>query len=322
MVTAAQPALVWRWPAALLGLMAAVPAAIVVLIGDPAHGFALAAGVLPGAAIGVPGPRKARVTIAILGLAIGGCVTLGSFLAQWPVVATAGIFVLAVLAAQLAARIKLGRIVLMLCLPMVGIGLSFDDLASGAALGTLMAIGSIWVWLLSLAWPERPAAQTPPPAPIDSGSLAYGVRLGLAAGIAAGIGFALDLAHVGWACAACLLVMRPVGDMTRSRGRDRVLGVVVGSTIATVVVLYFPTPPVLAATVVIVVTAMAATRGSRLYVTPAFTTCLVFLLLLYGSPQDAEHRFFERLLETVLGVAVALLFGVAVPSLRNRFARR
>lgn len=85
---------------------------------------------------------------------------------------------------------------------------------------------------------------------------------------------------------------------------------------ATAAVLYLPTP-LLAITVLVVLIAMAATRGSRLYVTPAFTTCIVFLLLLYGSPQDAEYRFLERLLETLLGVVLALLFGVAVPWLRR-----
>lgn len=311
------PALVWRWPAALLGLLAAVPAAVAVLVGDPAHGFALAAGVLPGAAVGVPGPRRSRVIIAILGALLGACVTLGSLLALWPPIAVIGIFVLAVLAARLAARIRFGRILLSLCVPLVGIGFSFDTLSSGAALGGLMALGSIYVWLLSLAWPVRPATQAPPPPPVDSGSLDYGIRLGLAGAIAAGIGFALQLGHVGWACAACLLVIRPAPDMVRSRGRDRVLDIIIGSVVATVVVLFLPEPPVLAATVLIALTAMAATRGSQLYVTPAFTTCVVFLMLLYGSPQDAEYRFLERLLETVLGVALALLFGVAVPWARG-----
>ena len=315
------PALVWRWPAALLGLLAGLPAAVVVLFGDPAHGFALAAGVLPGAAVGVPGPRRARVIIAVLGTLLGACIALGSLLALWPPVAVVGIFGLAVLAARLAARIGFGRIVLSLCVPLVGIGFSFDAVSSGAALGGLMALGSIYVWLLSLAWPVRPAAQTPPPAPIDSGSLDYGIRLGLAGAIAAGIGFAVHLGHVGWACAACLLVMRPVPDMVRSRGRDRVLDIIVGSTVATVVVLFLPAP-LLAATLLIALTAMSATRGSPLYVTPAFTTCIVFLMLLYGSPQDAEFRFLERLLETLLGVALALVFGVAVPWARRRLMAR
>ncbi len=310
------PALVWRWPAALLGLLAGLPAATVVLLGDPAHGFAFAAGVLPGAAIGVPGPRRARVVIAVLGTVLGACIVLGSLLAQWPPAAVAGIVALAVGAAYLAARLRFGRILLTLCVPLVAIGFSFDGVSSGLALGALMALGSVYVWLVSLAWPVRPAAQTPPPAPIDSGSLDYGIRLGLAGGFAAAIGFALHLGHVGWACAACLLVMRPAPDMVRSRGRDRVLDIVAGSMAATAAVLYLPTP-LLAITVLVVLIAMAATRGSRLYVTPAFTTCIVFLLLLYGSPQDAEYRFLERLLETLLGVVLALLFGVAVPWLRR-----
>jgi hypothetical protein len=321
-MSAAAPALDWRWSAAVVGLLAALPAAVVILIGDPAHGLALAAGVLPGAAIGVPATRRSRVVIAILGGVIGVCVTLGSVLALSPPVAVLGLFLLAVLAARSAARIPFGRVVLTLCLPMVGIGLSFDGLAAGAAVGGLMALGSVYVWVLALAWPVRSAGRVPPTPPIDSGSLDYGIRLGLAAAIAAGVGFALDLGHVGWACAACLLVMRPMADMTRSRGRDRLLDIVIGSLVAIVIVLSVPTPAVLAATVLLAVTGMAATRRSRRYVTPAFTTGIVFLLLLYGSPQDAEHRFVERLLETVLGVALALLFGVGVPWLRTRLAQR
>jgi hypothetical protein len=50
-------------------------------------------------------------------------------------------------------------------------------------------------------------------------------------------------------------------------------------------------------------------------VTPAFTTFLVFLLLLYSRPQDAASRFTERVLETVLGVAIAYVFGLGLPAL-------
>jgi ABC-type sulfate transport system permease component len=73
--------------------------------------------------------------------------------------------------------------------------------------------------------------------------------------------------------------------------------------------------------------ALPAARRSRviiavLGVPPTFTTGIVFLLLLYGGPRDAEHRFVERLLETMLGVALALFFGVAVPWLRTRSVHR
>ena len=52
--------------------------------------------------------------------------------------------------------------------------------------------------------------------------------------------------------------------------------------------------------------------------TPSFTTFLVFLLLLDARPQDAGSRFDERMLETVLGVGPAYLFGLALPALRAR----
>jgi hypothetical protein len=43
-------------------------------------------------------------------------------------------------------------------------------------------------------------------------------------------------------------------------------------------------------------------------------------LLIYDTPGTAESRFNERLLETLLGVAVAVTFGVAIPARRRRAA--
>jgi hypothetical protein len=64
----------------------------------------------------------------------------------------------------------------------------------------------------------------------------------------------------------------------------------------------------------------AATHGSRWYVTPAFTTFVVFLLLLRSAPVDAALRFGERVAETALGVAIAYLFGLATPAVQRRLA--
>jgi uncharacterized membrane protein YccC len=62
----------------------------------------------------------------------------------------------------------------------------------------------------------------------------------------------------------------------------------------------------------------AATRRSRWYVTPGFSTFLVFLLLLYATPETAGSRFGERLGETALGVAIAYAYGLALPRLMGR----
>jgi hypothetical protein len=315
------PPIVWDWSLALLGALYAAPGVVLTLT-DPTKGLALAVGVLPAAAFGIPGPRRARVVTVVLGVLIGASMTLGAFLAQFPIVAVPAIFALSVGAALIAPRGKLGRLGLGLCLPMVGIGLSFSDPAEAAGLGALMLAGSLYAYLVSLLWPNKPPppgqpTATTPAAPANS-SLDYGIRLGLAAAIAAGIGFALHLEHVGWACAAVLLVMRPAPDMVRSRGLDRTLSVLAGATAACLLILTTPTNPVLAGSVAVALTALAATHPSHRYLTPTFTTFVMFLLLLNGSPQDAEHRFLERLTETILGVGLALIFGVLVPRLRRQ----
>ena len=69
---------------------------------------------------------------------------------------------------------------------------------------------------------------------------------------------------------------------------------------------------------ILAVAGAAATNRSRWYVTAGFTTFLVFLLLLYATPEDAGRRFDERLGETLLGVAIAYVFGLAIPALRRR----
>ena len=70
--------------------------------------------------------------------------------------------------------------------------------------------------------------------------------------------------------------------------------------------------------------AASATHASRWYITPAFTTFLVFFILLYGqsTTADIEHRFNERVVETLLGVGIAYLFGVVVPNLASHFRAR
>ena len=56
-----------------------------------------------------------------------------------------------------------------------------------------------------------------------------GATLAWTVTVAAAIGFILDLEHVGWACAAALLVMRPSADMQRLRSAGRILAVAIGA---------------------------------------------------------------------------------------------
>ena len=76
------PAIAWDWSLALLGALYVVPAVVVIIV-DPARGLALAAGVLPAAAVGLPGPRRARWVTVMLGVFIGLSMTIGAVLANF-----------------------------------------------------------------------------------------------------------------------------------------------------------------------------------------------------------------------------------------------
>jgi hypothetical protein len=310
---------VWDWSAATLGAIYALPGAVVILSDRP-RGLALVLGVLPAAIVGLMPTRRGRLAIIVLGTAIGFPMFIGGLLADVPVLAVVAIAGLGIGSALLAARVRFGQVAMTLSLPMVGVGLSYPDLGKAAGLAGLMVLGSIFACVASMFWPERTPAQAPAAAPTPT--LGYGVRLGAAGATAAAIGFLLDLEHVGWACAAALLVMRPAAEMQRLRSVGRIVAVAIGALAAIGFVRLTPVAWVYSLAAIAALTACGATHRSRWYVTPAFTTFLVFLLLLYSRPQDAASRFNERLLETVLGVGIAYVFGLALPALAQRQRQR
>jgi hypothetical protein len=53
---------------------------------------------------------------------------LGSFMAQWTWVAIPGMFILGLVASLLASRRQFGIVVLTLCMPIAGVGLSYGGL--------------------------------------------------------------------------------------------------------------------------------------------------------------------------------------------------
>jgi uncharacterized membrane protein YccC len=312
------PNLVWDWSVAALGAVYALPAAAVAL-SDRQKGIALALGVLPGAIAGLLPRRRGRLAIVVLGGAIGGPMFLGGLVAGVPVLAVVTIAALGVGAAALAARYRLGTIAMTLCLPMFGVGLSYADVGKAAGIAGLMVLGSVFACLVSMLWPERPPPTRPgvrPPGATPT--LEYGVRLGAAGATAAAIGFLADLEHVGWACAAALLVMRPSADMQRLRSAGRILAVAIGALAGAGLVRLHPPAAVYSVAIIAVLAGAGATHRSRWYVTAAFTTFLVFLLLLYSDLQTATKRFNERVLETLLGVAIAYFYGLALPALAKR----
>ena len=315
------PGLAWSWPAALVGAVYAIPAAVVMPF-DVSSGLALAFGVLPAAIIGVAPVRRARARVVLLGSLMGVPIFVGSLLSGEPVLAVLSIVVLAIGAAMLSTKPPLGPVLMTISLPMIGIGFSYHDVGEGLGLALLIIAGSMYAFVVSLLWPERalPPAPPPPvaPGPSPRSMIGYGLRLGLAGASAATIGFAFDFDHVGWATAAAMLVMRPSAEMQRLRSVGRVVSVVVGALAAAALALLTTAPGWYSAAILVVLAAVAATRPSRWYVTPTFTTFIAISMLLYANPADAQSRFNERVGETLLGVALAYFFGLVVPTIGAR----
>jgi len=112
--------------------------------------------------------------------------------------------------------------------------------------------------------------------------------------------------------------MRPTAEMQRLRSVGRIVAVAAGALAGIALVRLSPAAAVYSLAVIAAIAGAAGTHRSRWYVTPAFTTFLVFLLLLYAHPETAASRFNERLLETMLGVALAYAYGLALPALTQR----
>ena len=318
------PALAWSWPDGLRGLVFAVPAGLVTLR-DPSAGVPLALGVRPATVLALPGPRRARILLLIVGVLCGLSLLLGGAIAHLGVVGGAmALWLVVVAAAWASAHAPGGQLLLVLAAPLTAAGTSFADWSSAAGACLLMVAGALYAWLVSLLWPPR--AATPrvaaPTRPDIRPLLDYGVRMGAAAAIAYLITDSLGLDHPGWAPAACLLVARPSVDLLRLRGVGRVIAVALGAVLAATVVRLDSPAPVLAASLVVVLVATAGSRASRWYITSLFTTYVVFLMMLGEHPEQTEQKVSERINETLLGVALAYLFGWLLPVLAARLGRR
>lgn len=314
----------WRWSYALRGLVTAAPAAAAAF-SDVQLAAALTVGLMPVCPLPLPPTRRGRLELGMYGVLAAAAVLLGGVLAQWPPLAVAAMVLAGGALGYAVERLHrpVAMLGLMLCLPLLAVGFSYPGADAVAGLAGDILLGTAWSVLVAVAWPlQRSGAHAPPqatPAPPAGLMVRYGWTAGAAGAVCAAIGFAADLEHVGWAPAAALLVMRPNPPAQRLRSLDRLADVALGATAAIVLVLAGPPDWVYALALAAVGVVATATAGSRWYVLPTFTTFLVFVLLLAHDPADARDRFWERVVETAVGVAVAAIATyVVLPALARR----
>ncbi|MGV9793310.1 FUSC family protein [Gordonia sp. NPDC003422] len=320
------PLVAWKWLPAAVAAVAVIPATAVAATGDIQKGAALAVGIIPAVAVGVARERKRRVVILIAGIILGLPILVGATVSPWPVVAVTTIFLLPILATWLAGhtnRPRLAMLLVVLAPPLVGVGFSEDGFSAGLTLTALFVAGSIATFVVAIVipptWIDEAAAG--PAEPVSTPGLGYGLLVGVVGAITAGVGFALDFDHVGWACAAALLVMRPDADLQKWRTAGRFVSVTVGACVAAVMIELGAQVWLFTAAIALAIIAAAGTRGSRWYILPAFTTFLVITMLSY-STDTAGSRVAERIGETLFGLAVAAVVGLGIPAITRRVRHR
>ena len=319
---------VWSWRDARFGAVITAIPFVVMITGHVEAGLPLLIGSLPAALVGLLPTKKQRKKLVVLGLLFGVFLMLGSFMAQWVWVAIPGMFMLAFGSAILASRRPFGVIALTLCVPVAGVGLSYGGLENSVGLGLLIILGSIvaYGWSLCFKEHDQPLANRQAKTSILSKvqSQNYGIRLGVAVAISTSIGYALGADHIGWITGATLFVMRPDREVQKLRSVGRAVSVFIGAMIASWLLTLNLQPVIVAILSAGALIMASATHTSRWYITPAFSTFLVFWILLYGEPTitNIEYRFNERVFETLLGISIAYVFGIVVPYMASRLSLR
>src|SRR5262249_12298508 len=143
----------------------------------------------------------------------------------------------------------------------------------------------------------------------------YGYLLALTAFTSALAGFALHGDHVGWVVGAALLVIRPSHELQHVRTIGRIVAVYVGALLAAPLIAFGAPGWVFLVPAPAALIGLAAMHTSRWYINAGFTTFLVIILLTYGQSGSVRHFVGERTLETVIGVGIAYVFGLAVPKI-------
>jgi hypothetical protein len=307
--------LVWNRRGAVYGLLLAVPGAVVIATGHVRPGVELLFGTVVAALVGVLPSRAKRKAMLVIGLLFAVSITLGALLATEPWIAVPGIALVALASARVAAGKPFGVLAMNLCLPILGIGFSFD-VRGAVGLSLLILAGTAYGYLVALAFKEYPAPARAATQPMSlEEARGYGVVLALTAFTSALAGFTLNVDHVGWVVGAALLVIRPSRELQHLRSIGRIVAVYAGALLAAPLVVFDAADWVFVVTCSAALVCLAALHTSRWYVNAAFTTFLVIVVLTYGESGTVRHFVVERTAETLIGVGIAYFFGLAVPKL-------
>jgi hypothetical protein len=312
---------------ALHAALSVIPSVIMILMGSVTYGIAFAIGTLPTSQLGIAPKRKQRIMYSILGCLFGVGILLGSYIAKIDNIWLVGLvfFIISFLSAVSASRRQAGVILLALILPALSVGFGFNQ-ETALSLFYVFVLGSLWSGLMTLFWPEKDIKTSSDGMKVfvANNPKTYGVLLGLAATTAILFGYHFSPSFVGWTATATLLIMRPLSNMVKTRGFWRALATIIGGILA-IITIQLQLPNIITAALVLTLMILIiGTSKSGWWLMPLGTAFFILTLSLDGEVDSSiiKATGWERIVDNIVGAAIAIFYGLLIPILLKRIQSR
>jgi uncharacterized membrane protein YccC len=143
---------------------------------------------------------------------------------------------------------------------------------------------------------------------MDSPIFRFALRVAMAISVGLLIGAWLPYAaHSYWIVLTIVIILKPSFSMTKQRRRDRIVGTVIGCVITALILKFLNYPSFILGALVLSTVAMPTFVYLR-YRYAAVAVSVMILLQMYLIAPGNENLIMERLIDTVVGAAVATAF--------------
>ena len=186
--------------------------------------------------------------------------------------------------------------------------------------GAAFVSGAVWQALVQ-GMVARPSRMPTPPLEVDSAVLSSSVAsaprfigtMAVLGFVGGAIAASLPVPHAGWLLTTALRVMKPTQAQTLLRLKQRFTGTITGA-VSAAGLLCWPLPALLHAGILGVILTVMQLVGAKRYAVWTFCLTVIALDLKSVRPQEvAWHLGEERILLTIGGLALGIVFSLRLP---------
>ncbi|NGZ88207.1 FUSC family protein [Duganella aceris] len=143
---------------------------------------------------------------------------------------------------------------------------------------------------------------------MDSPIFRFSLRVAMAISAGLAIGAWLPYAaHSYWIVLTIVIILKPSFSMTKQRRRDRIVGTVIGCVITALIIKFLNYPALILGVLILATVAMPTFVYLR-YRYAAIAVSVMILLQMYLIAPGNDNLIMERLVDTMVGAAVATAF--------------